>query len=75
MYYNDHPPAHVHVRYGEYKIRVTIESQEVLSGRMPNNKLKELLEWMHVHEHELLTAWNMARRGEEPIQIEPLIER
>jgi len=63
------------VRYGEYKIRVTIESQEVLSGRMPNNKVQEMLEWMRIHESELLPAWNMARRGEDPLQIDPSGER
>jgi hypothetical protein len=35
MFYNDHDPPHFHAKYGEYEIRVAIETGEIMSGSFP----------------------------------------
>lgn len=35
MYYNDHPPPHFHVRYGEHQAIMGIEDAQVLGGALP----------------------------------------
>jgi Domain of unknown function (DUF4160) len=34
MYYNDHPPPHFHVRYGQQKAIVDIQTLEILEGKL-----------------------------------------
>ncbi|RAQ38769.1 transcriptional regulator, partial [Arthrospira sp. O9.13F] len=33
MYYNDHAPPHFHVRYGQQKALITIETLTLLEGQ------------------------------------------
>ncbi len=40
MYYRDHPPAHIHVRYGEYHGRIAYRSGEVLTGELPGRVVR-----------------------------------
>jgi hypothetical protein len=35
MFANDHPPPHFHARYGEYHVRVSITTGEVIEGELP----------------------------------------
>jgi len=35
MYYNDHAPPHFHAKYGDFEIRVEIESGVIMSGKFP----------------------------------------
>ena len=39
MFYNDHPPPHFHVEYGEFKAEMAIETLQVLAGRLPRHVL------------------------------------
>jgi Domain of unknown function (DUF4160) len=39
MYYDDHPPPHFHVQYGEYKAKITIDTSTVLKGYVPARAL------------------------------------
>lgn len=39
MYYDDHIPAHFHVYYGDYAAKVTIQTGEIVAGRLPNRVL------------------------------------
>ena len=34
MYYNDHPPPHFHVRYGQQKAIIGIQSLAILEGKL-----------------------------------------
>ena len=34
MYYRDHVPPHFHAHYGEYQAEITIETLEMLKGKM-----------------------------------------
>ena len=36
MYYRDHMPPHFHAHYGEYQAEITIETLEMLKGKLLN---------------------------------------
>ena len=72
MYYNDHPPPHFHVRYGEQRAIVDIRTLAVLEGRLSPRALGLVTEWAALHQSELLDAWDRARRQEPLVQIAPL---
>lgn len=35
MFYADHPPKHFHVEYSEYKAMISIDSLEIIEGKLP----------------------------------------
>lgn len=72
MYYNDHPPPHFHVRYGEQKAIVDIESLAVLVGKLSPRVLGLVIEWAALHQEELIEDWERARRQESLKPIAPL---
>jgi hypothetical protein len=74
MYYapNEHPPAHFHAYYAEYKAKVDIKTCEIISGNLPNKQTKIVLAWAELHKEELLKDWELVMNGEEPFQITPL---
>jgi hypothetical protein len=72
MYFNDHVPPHFHADYGENSIEITIETLEVLKGKLPNRVLGLVLEWASLHRNELRADWERARNGETLEPIQPL---
>lgn len=71
IYPRDHPPPHFHAVYGEYQITVDIESG-VIHGDFPKRALRVLLEWLDLHQDELLDDWNLVRDGRAAKKISPL---
>ena len=45
MYYDDNAPPHFHVRYGEQKAIVAIESLAVIQGKLSPKALGLVMEW------------------------------
>jgi hypothetical protein len=45
LYYNDHPPPHFHVRYGDLKAIIDIESLTILYGELTPRVLGLVVEW------------------------------
>lgn len=41
IYLQDHPPPHIHVIYGEYQLKINIESGEIISGYLPPKQRKQ----------------------------------
>ena len=72
MFYSDHPPPHFHAAYQGEEVQVSIESLEVIKGRMRRRALVLVLEWAALHREELRRAWDAASRNQEPDKIEPL---
>lgn len=71
MYWNDHSPPHFHAKYGGFEITVEIETG-VVSGTFPKRALRHVLEWLELHQGELMEDWELCRRNEDPNAIEPL---
>ena len=72
MFYGDHPPPHFHAVYQGEEVQVSIESLEVIKGRMRRRALVLVLEWAALHREELRRAWDVSSRNQEPDKIEPL---
>ena len=43
MYFQDHPPPHFHVRYGDHRAIVAINTLEILAGTLPPLSLSLIL--------------------------------
>ena len=72
MYYDDHNPPHFHVFYGEYEAQVSIDTLEVIKGKLPKRALALVLEWAVEHRNELREDWRLAELYEPLDKIEPL---
>jgi len=71
IYYWDHNPPHVHVVQSEHAAEVSIETQEVIEGRIPLKLKKQAINWIRDHAEELMARWNPAKMGTE---FEPIDE-
>ena len=72
MYYNDHDPAHFHVRYGDERALVAIDSLTLLEGKLSPRVLGLVVEWASAHQTELREDWELARAMSPLKHIEPL---
>ena len=72
MYFDDHPPAHFHAKYGEYEAQVAIATGEILNGELPRRARALVEEWTELHRDELMDDWERAVRQEPLNRIEPL---
>ncbi|MCB1029520.1 MAG: DUF4160 domain-containing protein [Microthrixaceae bacterium] len=72
MYFDDHPPPHFHVRYGEYEAQVAIATGRILNGKLPRRAADLVEEWTDLHRGELMANWDLALRQEPLRRIEPL---
>ena len=67
----EHPPPHFHAAYGDYQITVEIRSG-VVHGDFPKRALRLVLEWLDLHQQELLEAWDLIQAGRPANRIAPL---
>ena len=72
MFYNDHAPAHFHVKYGEYKAVVDIQTLDIMQGKLPRHAASLVREWGRAHQGELLEDWELCRLKHRPKSIQPL---
>jgi hypothetical protein len=73
MRYNDHPPAHFHVRYsGRVVAFVGIDPIRVLEGELPSNIRHKVFAWAAIHQAELRADWELARAALPLHKIAPL---
>jgi hypothetical protein len=71
MYWSEHNPPHFHALYGDYEITVTIDGG-IVKGEFPKRALRSVLEWLDMHQGELLENWQLAQADKQLKQIEPL---
>jgi len=74
MYLDEHPPPHFHAIYGEFEATISIETLDLLRGRLPRRVQVLVLEWAMVHRPELRDNWMRAERHEPMLPIAPLDE-
>ena len=76
MYFMDnkqHKLPHIHVKYQEHEVVVSIPEGNVLEGSIPASKMKLLQAWIEIHnKDELVADWELAVSGEQPYKIDPL---
>ncbi len=71
MYWDDHNPAHFHVKYGEYEATVEIKSG-IVNGKLTPRVLGLVQEWRTLNEMALMEDWELSRKHEGLKQIKPL---
>ena len=63
MFYDDHAPPHFHVRYGEQKAIIAIDTLTILRGQLAPRVRGLVMEWAALHKEELRTGrWRNTRR-------------
>jgi hypothetical protein len=72
MYFRDHPPPHIHVRYGRAAARIRIAPVQLMDGRLPPRILALAIEWGNLHQAELLKNWHRMRIEQPPLRVAPL---
>jgi hypothetical protein len=72
MYHRDHPPPHVHVRYGEHRGRIDFTTGAVLSGDLPGRVVRMVVEWCELRRAELDVNWARAQEKLPLEQVDPL---
>ncbi len=75
MYYFDnkkHHRPHIHVKYQDEEVVVSIPDGTVLEGKLRSSKLKLVLAWIEIHQDELMANWELAVTGEQVFKIDPL---
>jgi len=72
MYFGDHQPPHFHVRYGDFKAQVSIDSISILRGNLPPRVFGLVAEWALVHRDELQDNWKLVQNETLPNKIDPL---
>ncbi|MGK5092640.1 DUF4160 domain-containing protein [Deltaproteobacteria bacterium TL4] len=75
LYFKDnkqHNVPHIHAKYREYEVVLSIPEGDILEGNIPNPKMKLLHAWIEIHRDELVADWDLAVSGQQPYKIEPL---
>lgn len=57
IYNGDHRPPHIHARYNEYEVLITIDTQEIYAGEMPGRQLKTEFDWLAGNSDYSLTVF------------------
>ena len=72
MYFDDHAPPHFHAYYAESRVRIAIDTLEVIDGSLPRRALALVVEWAFARRNDLRQNWHRARRHEPLVPIAPL---
>jgi hypothetical protein len=75
MYYFDnrqHHVPHIHVRYQEHEVVISLVDGSTLEGDIPTNKMKLVQAWLELHKDELTANGSLAISGENIFTIDPL---
>ncbi len=57
FYWDDHPPSHFHVEYGDYRAQIAISSLRILNGYIPKAQHRKIVAWARSRKSELLGMW------------------
>ncbi|RZN31180.1 DUF4160 domain-containing protein [Bradyrhizobium sp. Leo121] len=69
MFFVDHPPPHFLASYSGHEANVSIETGEVIEGRLPGNAARLVKQWTLVHRGELEDNWRRARANQPLVKI------
>jgi hypothetical protein len=75
MYFLDnkqHKTPHIHVKYQDQEVVVSIPGGDIIEGAIPSSKMKLLQAWIELRKDELEADWALAVSGEHPFKIDPL---
>lgn len=67
----DHPAPHFHAEYAGHRASIACDGT-LLAGELPAGASRLVVEWVRLHESELLANWARARAYEPLVTIRPL---
>ena len=67
-----HNIPHIHAKYAEFEVSISIGEGEILAGTLPRKQLRLVQAWIELHRDELMADWELAVIGEAPYKIIPL---
>lgn len=73
LFFNDHPPPHVHVYVGRVghpglqKARFSIDTGELIDGKLPTGKAAAVTSWCRRNHQALRADWQRATQGLHPV--------
>ena len=70
---NRHKAPHIHVKYQENEVVLSIPDGEIIEGSIPANKLKLVIAWVEIHKEDLMADWSLAVEGLQTFKISPLL--
>jgi len=53
----EHPPKHIHIKYGEHEAAMELVNLNVIEGDLPKKCLQLVREWAEIHQKELIEMW------------------
>lgn len=75
IYYLDnkkHSIPHIHVKYQDEEVVLSIPDGNLLEGSLKSNKMKLVQAWIEIHNDELMANWELAINGQQVFKIDPL---
>lgn len=54
----EHPPPHIHIKYGEHEAVMELENLNIIEGGIPKKCRQLVREWAELHQEELIELWN-----------------
>ena len=73
MFASEHNPPHFHAIYNGYEAQFSIETLDVIEGKLPPRIHGIVIEWASIHQKALLNNW-VRLRDKQPInKIKPLV--
>ena len=57
MFFNDHAPPHFHAVFGRHEAQVSIETGDIINGRLPPTQRRLVREWTLRYNAELMENW------------------
>ncbi|MBF0255471.1 MAG: DUF4160 domain-containing protein [Gammaproteobacteria bacterium] len=73
-FYDDerHKLPHIHAKYQGMDASFSIQDGSLLSGEIPQAKVRLVQAWIEIHRDDLLANWELAVNGQAPFPIDPL---
>ncbi|MBD3777545.1 MAG: DUF4160 domain-containing protein [Campylobacterales bacterium] len=72
MFYGDHAPPHIHVKYSGHEAIVDFQRHEIIKGSLPRRAANLVLDWVELHQTELMEDWELCTNNQAPKPIAPL---
>jgi hypothetical protein len=69
FYWDDHPPAHFHAEYGEYRAQIAIDSLRMIKGYIPRPQFRKVVAWAKSRKGQLFDAWMKCQSDLHPGKI------
>lgn len=61
IYPKDHLPPHLHAKFAEFEVLISILTGDVLEGSMPKTKLHDVQVWLAANREQVAYVWQEVR--------------